>query len=77
MRSWRLIGVAPFIAGCTSSTVPSCPPIVEYSPQFEAATATELAALPPGSHVARMVADYARERAELRACQAVKAKSGG
>ena len=64
MRSFVLLA----LSGCTASAIPSCVPIVTYTSDFEKATALELAALPPGSHVARMVADYGRERAELRAC---------
>jgi hypothetical protein len=44
----------------------ACPPVVEYSSEFQARAAEELALLPWGSAVAEMLNDYAVMRA--RAC---------
>lgn len=46
----------------------ACPPVVEYSSEFEARAAEELALLPWGSAVAKMLSDYAVMRAQARAC---------
>ena len=36
-----------------------CPPVVEYSREFQARAAEELELLPEGSAIAEMLADYA------------------
>jgi len=46
----------------------ACPPVVEYSREFQARAADELALLPEGSAIAEMLADYAVMRDQLRAC---------
>jgi hypothetical protein len=46
-----------------------CPPVVEYSREFQARAAEELALLPEGSAVAEMLADYAVMRDQARACR--------
>lgn len=56
------------LAGCTTPTVTTCPPIVAYTPAAMTQAGTELSALPDGSQLAAMMGDYKRERAELRAC---------
>ena len=45
-----------------------CPPVVEYSREFQARAADELEALPEGSAIARMLSDYAVMREQARAC---------
>ena len=45
-----------------------CPPVVEYSREFQARAAEELALLPEGSAVAEMMSDYAVMREQARAC---------
>ena len=50
--------------------VAACPPVVEYSREFQARAAEERALLPEGSAVAEMLADYSVMREQLRAsCQ--------
>ena len=46
-----------------------CPEPRHYTAIEEKRAAAELLALPPDSVIAIMIADYARERAELRACR--------
>ena len=60
-------------ASCSSLAVlpaPSlCPAPKAYTAAEEARAARELVALPAGAMLAQMIADYGRERAELRACR--------
>nr|WP_044008450.1 hypothetical protein [Leisingera methylohalidivorans] len=63
--SW-LTGCAT--AGFEAGGVAACPPVVEYSREFQAQAAEELATLPDGSAVVEMMADYAVMRDQARAC---------
>lgn len=45
-----------------------CPPVVEYSREFQARAADELDLLPEGSAIAEMLADYSVMRDQARAC---------
>ena len=75
---WRLpravlVLATIWLSGCAtvSSDVGghgACPPVVEYSREFQAQAADELANLPEGSAVADMMADYAvmRDQARVR-----------
>jgi hypothetical protein len=45
-----------------------CPPVVEYSREFQARAAEEFALLPEGSMIAEMLSDYAVMRDQARAC---------
>lgn len=45
-----------------------CPPVVEYSREFQARAADELDLLPEGSAIAEMLADYGVMRDQARAC---------
>ena len=60
-------------ASCASLAVPSmpslCPEPKPYTAAEEARAAQDLLALPADSMLAEMIADYGRERAELRACR--------
>lgn len=47
----------------------ACPPVVEYSREFQARAAEELALLPEASAVQDMLTDYAVVRDQLRACK--------
>jgi len=44
----------------------ACPPVVEYSREFQSRAAAELALLPEGSAIAEMLADYAVMREQVR-----------
>lgn len=46
----------------------ACPPVVEYSREFQASAGEELAMLPDGSDVVEMMADYAVMREQARMC---------
>jgi len=46
----------------------ACPPVMEYSRAEQARVAEEVAALPQGSPIAEMLADYAVMRDQARAC---------
>jgi hypothetical protein len=45
-----------------------CPPVVEYSREFQARAAKELGVLPDGSAIAEMLSDYAVMREQARVC---------
>ena len=44
-----------------------CPPVVEYTREFQARVAEELGMLPEGSAIAEMLADYSVMRDQARA----------
>ena len=45
-----------------------CPPVVDYSREFQTRAAEELARLPHGSAIAEMLSDYAVIRDQVRMC---------
>jgi hypothetical protein len=45
----------------------TCPPLATYPPAFQERAAAELRALPPGSAVGQLVADYGKQRDACRA----------
>lgn len=45
-----------------------CPPVVQYSREMQVRAAEELAALPDGSAIVVMMADYAVVREQVRGC---------
>ena len=63
--SW-LTGCAT--AGFEADGVAACPPVAEYSREFQARAAEELALLPDGSAIAEMLSDYAVMRQQARVC---------
>ena len=63
--SW-LTGCAT--AGFDAGGVAACPPVVEYSREFQARAAEESATLPDGSAVVEMLSDYAVMRGQARGC---------
>lgn len=46
----------------------ACPPVVQYSLEFQVRAAEELALLPEGSAIAEMLSDYAVMREQARVC---------
>ena len=46
-----------------------CPPVVEYSREFQARAADELNLLPEASAIAEMLSDYAVMRDQARSCR--------
>ena len=63
--SW-LTGCAT--AGFEAGDVAACPPVVEYSREFQARAAEELAMLPDESAIVQMMGDYAVIRDQAHAC---------
>jgi hypothetical protein len=55
-------------AGFDAGGVAACPPVVEYSTEFQAQAAEELAMLPDGSAIVEMMGDYVVMRDQVRAC---------
>jgi len=47
----------------------ACPPVVEYTREFQARAAEEMALLAEGSAIVEMLADYAVLREQTRACE--------
>lgn len=75
MNSFRRRLAAPVIAAsllaaCATavSDRQACPPVVEYSREFQARAAAELDLLPHGSAIEEMLKDYAVMRDQARAC---------
>lgn len=78
-RRWkrRLVVLAlatSWLTGCATEVfetggVGACPPVVEYSREFQARAAEELAMLPDGSAVVEMMGDYAVMREQVRECR--------
>jgi hypothetical protein len=61
------------LSGCATGgseprVVTVCPPVVEYSREFQARAAEELDLLPGGSAIAEMLADYSVMRDQAKAC---------
>ncbi len=77
-RCWKrrlaVLAIATsLLSGCATvgsdgSGPGACPPVVEYSSEFQARAAEELALLQESSAVAEMLADYAVMRDQARAC---------
>lgn len=70
LRLAALVIATSWLTGCATAGfeqrgTATCPPVVEYSPEFQARAAEELALLPDGSAVVEMMGDYAvmREQA--------------
>jgi hypothetical protein len=61
------------LTGCATAdfeanALAACPPVVQYSREFQARAAEELAVLPNGSAVVEMMVDYTVLRAQLLIC---------
>ncbi len=61
------------LTGCATDgseprIVTVCPPVVEYSREFQTRAAEELGMLPDGSAIAEMLSDYAVTREQARTC---------
>ena len=78
-RCWRrqlaALAIATiWLTGCATAGfevggVDTCPPVVEYSREFQARASNELAQLPDGSAVVEMMGDYAVMRDQVRSCR--------
>ncbi len=72
-RRVALALVTIWLSGCATgasdgSRLGACPPVVEYSREFQARAAEELALLPERSAIAEMLSDYAVMREQTRLC---------
>ena len=56
------------MGGSEPRIVTVCPPVVDYSREFQARAAEELDLLPEGVAIAQMLADYSVMRDQARAC---------
>ena len=75
---WRrllavLVIATSLLTGCATAGfepggVAACPPVVEYSREFQARAAEELAVLPEGSAIVEMLSDYDVMRGQAREC---------
>ena len=73
LRLAALVIVTSWLTGCATAgsetdDVGACPPVVEYSREFQTRAAEELELLPNGSAVVEMMGDYAVMRDQARAC---------
>lgn len=57
------------LASCATAASDACPPVVAYARAEEQQAAADLALLPPGSPLLRMLEDYAVLRAQSRLCR--------
>lgn len=75
MRQLAALAIAmSWLTACATGiseprVVTVCPPVVEYSREFQSRTAEELRLLPDGSATAEMLADYGVMRDQARACR--------
>ena len=60
------------LTGCAAPAVVNCPPVKEWTPQEEENMALVVNRLPIDSPVVGVFEDYARMRAEARACASAK-----
>jgi len=62
--------VTILLAGCArvASDHTACPPVVAYPAEFQRLVAAEVEALPPGSAIEGMLADYHVMRRQAVAC---------
>lgn len=65
--------VTSWLSGCATGdseprVITVCPPVVEYSREFQARAAEELRFLPDGSAIAEILSDFAVIREQVRAC---------
>ena len=77
-RCWKqrrvgLVLATIWLSGCVAGAsdlggLGACSPVVEYSREFQARAAEELALLPEGSAIAEMLADYVVMRDQARVC---------
>jgi len=74
-----LVIATSWLTGCVTAAFEAggagvCPPVVDYSREFQARSAEELALMPDGSAVVEMMGDYAVMREQARVCARVYAR---
>lgn len=60
------------LTACATVNSSAVPPVKEYSPAVQAQAADELEALPEGSVLPDLIADYAVLRAQIRALKGAR-----
>lgn len=81
MRQLAVLVIAAIsLTACATATsephmATVCPPVVEYSRDFQARAADELDLLPEGSALAEMLSDYSVMRDQARACDGPRRES--
>jgi hypothetical protein len=73
LRRVALVLAMIWLSGCATGgsdvgSLRACPPVVEYSREFQSRAAAELDLLPDGSAIAAMLADYAVMREQAGVC---------
>jgi hypothetical protein len=65
-----LLATLPLIAGgCQSVPVAQCPPLKEYTPEFNQRLGNEVDAMPADSATVEAIGDYIALRDSVRACK--------
>jgi len=65
---YRWFALVLLLSACSSS-IDTCPAVVEYDKSMQRQASEELSKLPPDSVISAMIVDYGKLRAKLRACQ--------
>ena len=73
LRLAVLVIATSLLSGCATGgseprIVTVCPPVVEYSREFQARAAEEFGGLPEQSAIAEMLSDYAVMREQAQVC---------
>lgn len=67
--SWMLlISMMMQLTSCTTANFNACPPIVEYTSEFQERAYHQASVMSVGSPIWIMLNDYSKLRGELRAC---------
>lgn len=69
MRALGALLALLLLAACAGTPVAVCPPLKEYTPEFNQRLAAEVDALPADSAVVEAVGDLIGLRDQIRACQ--------
>jgi len=73
--------VTGLLSGCAETVYRTkleiyCPPLQQYTPEFNEELATQIEALPEASAIPMVVSDYAKLRDRIRDCQKERDKHG-
>lgn len=73
LRRVALVLATIWLSGCATVSsdvgrLGACPPVMEYSREFQAQAAEELTLLPEGSAIVVMLSDYAVMREQVLGC---------
>jgi hypothetical protein len=65
---WIALGFYLLLAGCSSVPVAQCPPLKEYTPEFNQRLGNEVDAMPADSATVEAIGDYIALRDSVKAC---------